>query len=93
MKRGGYYGPYYSGGLGLGDVTQEPPPDAAFPVESDGPQFLYPPPQTAPAPVTLPHAPDTYYVIPGCYMGNHPPNKERLPAGCDIAKLKTTQVR
>src|SRR5215475_15010199 len=78
-RRGGFYGPYYSGGLGLDDVALAPPADAAFPVESDGPQFLYPPPQAAPAPVTLPHAPDTYYVIPGCYMGNRPPNKEQLP--------------
>jgi len=92
-RRGGFYGPYYSGGLGLDDVALAPPADAAFPVESEVPQFLYPPPQAAPAPVTLPHAPDTYYVIPGCYMGNRPPDKEQLPKSCDFAKLKTMQVR
>jgi hypothetical protein len=90
-RRGGYYGPYYSSGLGLDDVTQ---PATAFPPDSDGPQLLYPPPQAAPAPVAvLPHAPDTYYVIPGCYAGNHKPTPAELSKNCDIAKMKTTPVR
>jgi len=85
--------PYYSGVFGFEDVSQAPPADAAFPFDSGGAQFLYPPQQTLPPAVALPHTPDTYYVIPGCYAGNHPPNKERLPNGCDIAKVKSTPVR
>jgi hypothetical protein len=32
---------------------------------------------------------DTFYVIPGCYLGNKPPREVSLPRGCDIAKAKT----
>ena len=35
-----------------------------------------------------PHAPETFYVIPGCYMGNRPPRERSLPPGCDIARVK-----
>ena len=34
-----------------------------------------------PAPVTVP--PSTFYLIPGCYMGNVPPKDAHLPATCD----------
>ena len=30
----------------------------------------------------------TLYVIPGCYLGNVPPETDRLPAVCDISRLK-----
>ena len=33
----------------------------------------------------------TFYVIPGCYMGNVPPKVARLPATCDISKAITVQ--
>jgi hypothetical protein len=36
-------------------------------------------------------APTTFYVIPGCYMGNVPPKDARLPASCDISKTITIQ--
>src|SRR5262249_44571778 len=36
----------------------------------------------APAP-SLEPAPTTIYVIPGCYVGNVPPQQVKLPAGCD----------
>jgi len=84
--------PGYPGGFIFDDATQVPSPDAAFPIDSNGQSAAYPPPQTPPV-VVLPHAPDTYYVIPGCYMGNHPPNKDTLPKGCDVAKMKTMPVR
>jgi hypothetical protein len=29
------------------------------------------------------------YVIPGCYMGNVPPQDLKLPAGCDLSKVTT----
>ena len=34
----------------------------------------------APSPVP---APSTIYVVPGCYVGNVPPQQVKLPAGCD----------
>jgi hypothetical protein len=34
------------------------------------------------------HPPETFYVIPGCYMGNQPPRERLLPPGCDIARAK-----
>ena len=36
----------------------------------------------APAPSPAP-APATIYVVPGCYVGNVPPQQVTLPAGCD----------
>jgi hypothetical protein len=32
---------------------------------------------------------DTFYVIPGCYLGNKPPQGSSLPSGCDVAKART----
>jgi hypothetical protein len=40
------------------------------------------PASAAPAPLTAP-APTTIYVVPGCYIGNVPPQQVTLPAGCD----------
>jgi hypothetical protein len=31
----------------------------------------------------------TFYLIPGCYLGNIPPQEVRLPAGCDLSRLIT----
>jgi hypothetical protein len=31
----------------------------------------------------------TFYLIPGCYMGNIAPEKVKLPAGCDLSKVVT----
>jgi hypothetical protein len=44
------------------------------------------PPQ---APIVLPTGNRTLYVIPGCYLGNVLPDAARLPAGCDIGRMKT----
>jgi hypothetical protein len=45
-----------------------------------------PPPSAAPiapiAPAPSP-APTTIYVVPGCYVGNVPPQQVKLPTGCD----------
>jgi hypothetical protein len=43
-----------------------------------------PPQADAPAP-----PPTTIYFIPGCYLGNVPPEKVTLPADCDLSKLIT----
>lgn len=31
----------------------------------------------------------TFYFIPGCYMGNVPPHEVKLPADCDLSRLTT----
>jgi hypothetical protein len=31
--------------------------------------------------------PKTFYVIPGCYAGDRPPQRTALPQGCDISRL------
>ena len=36
----------------------------------------------------VPERPETMYAIPGCYGGNRPPVAEKLPPGCDIAKVR-----
>jgi len=43
----------------------------------------------APAPAPTPAAPATFYVISGCYVGNVPPDRAKLPDGCDAAKVQT----
>jgi hypothetical protein len=35
--------------------------------------------------------PVTFYLIPGCYMGNVPPKDANLPATCDIARAVSVQ--
>ncbi|MEO5741400.1 MAG: hypothetical protein ABIS29_12475 [Vicinamibacterales bacterium] len=40
-----------------------------------------------PPPVAVP--PTTFYLIPGCYMGNIPPKDARLPATCDQSRIIT----
>jgi hypothetical protein len=37
---------------------------------------------------TAPRRPEKFYVIPGCYAGNKPPQPEALPADCDIQKRR-----
>ena len=36
----------------------------------------------------LPRRRETFYVIPGCYGGNQPPQPKDLPSGCDISQLR-----
>jgi hypothetical protein len=48
----------------------------------------HPPPAartTEPAPLPK----QTFYLIPGCYLGNIPPEHVRLPAGCDVSRVVT----
>jgi hypothetical protein len=45
-------------------------------------------PAPAPPPAPPPSAaPQTFYLVPGCYMGNVPPTN--LPAQCDLSRLVT----
>ena len=41
------------------------------------------------APIPVPSGSKTLYVIPGCYLGNVLPDATRLPAGCDVSRMKT----
>jgi hypothetical protein len=42
-----------------------------------------------PSQPATPAPPTTIYFIPGCYLGNVPPEKVALPADCDLSKLIT----
>jgi hypothetical protein len=44
---------------------------------------------TPPPPPVVPAGSKTMYVIPGCYLGNVPPQDIKLPAGCDLSRLTT----
>lgn len=45
--------------------------------------------QSLPPPLPVP--PTTFYLIPGCYLGNVPPKDARLPASCDQSRTLTWQ--
>jgi hypothetical protein len=90
--------PYYSGAVGIGEYV----PAAEPPSPDQKPPAALPPPETPRAPASTPATdapkvaslhPDTFYVIPGCYAGNHPPRPARLPKGCDPAKLQEIPIR
>ncbi len=60
------------------------------PIERDSrqnPPARRDPPTAPPPPVAT--GSRTIYVIPGCYLGNVPPQIEKLRAGCDLSTLKT----
>jgi hypothetical protein len=56
-------------------------PTASGPQQPRDTPAVLPPPTPAKA--------KTFYVIPGCYAGDKPPGNRRLPAGCDVLKLRT----
>lgn len=41
------------------------------------------------APRVAAATPKTFYVIPGCYAGDTPPQKDRLPDGCESRNVRT----
>ena len=46
--------------------------------------------ETAAASPTNPTRPKTtFYLIPGCYLGNVPPDQVKLPANCDFSRMIT----
>jgi hypothetical protein len=49
-----------------------------------------PPPDPVPEKYVagVPGKPKTFYVIPGCYAGDRPPERDRIPRGCDVRKLR-----
>jgi hypothetical protein len=46
-------------------------------------------PATGPAAAPVRRGSDTFYVIPGCYIGNVPPREVSLTQGCDLSKART----
>lgn len=63
-----------------------PEPPAPPPAPSRPPSASRPEPPAVPPPAP---AASTFYFIPGCYMGNVPPDQVALPPGCDLSKLIT----
>ena len=59
-----------------------PAPDVAAPVQTAPPADASP---------SQPAAKTTVYLIPGCYLGNVPPEAARLPETCDVSKVTTFQ--
>jgi hypothetical protein len=58
------------------------------------------PPPVMPAPVPpapyvagVPGRPKTFYVIPGCYAGDRPPEPETLTPGCSLSRLRVVPPR
>jgi len=50
------------------------------------------PPEPAPElPPVIPGVPKTFYVIPGCYAGDKPPQPEWLRPGCDPSRLRVIE--
>lgn len=47
-----------------------------------------PPPAATPA-ASEPVSRTPFYLIPGCYLGNIPPDRDNVPAGCDISQVRT----
>ena len=59
------------------------------------------PPPVLPAPVPppapyvagVPGRPKTFYVIPGCYSGDRPPEPDSLTPGCSLSRLRVIPPR
>jgi hypothetical protein len=65
-------------------------------LERLAPARVAPPPAApiappAPEVPAVPSGNRTMYFIPGCYMGNVPPQDLKLPAGCDLSRLTTVK--
>src|SRR5688572_6603056 len=64
-------------------IVFPPMPAEATPAASPAPA---PPPE--PYVAGPPGPPKTFYVIPGCYLGDRRPNPESLASRCDISQLR-----
>ncbi len=66
---------------GYESITTDLSVTAGQPVTIRGTLKALPPPVTS--------RPTTFYLIPGCYMGNIPPQDAGLPATCDVGRAVT----
>lgn len=57
--------------------------------QAAAPSALTPSDVDAPAAAPARPKPQTFYLIPGCYLGNIPPEQVKLPSGCDLSRLIT----
>jgi hypothetical protein len=48
-------------------------------------------PRTSEPVTPAPRTPQKFYVIPGCYGGNRPPDPAALAPGCDVKKLRVSE--
>ncbi len=51
-----------------------------------------PPSASSPPVPSIPATSTTIYVVPGCYIGNVPPQEVELPAGCDASRVVMTTL-
>jgi hypothetical protein len=65
----------------LKPIAPESPHDSPPGREADAP--------AARAETAGPPRRQTFYFIPGCYMGNIPPHEVQLPSGCDLSRVTT----
>ena len=73
-------------------VVQQPPVTRIVEVEVPVREREVEPPPRPAAPELPPFVPTgdrTLYMIPGCYVGNVPPQNVKLPANCDVTKVTT----
>lgn len=67
--------------------------NALLPVEEGAPTPPVPPAARAPKSGQEPPPParpsQTFYLIPGCYLGNVPPEQVKLPPDCDLSRMIT----
>jgi hypothetical protein len=54
-------------------------------------EIAAPPAVRQPPAASTKRSQETFYVIPGCYMGNLPPSTIKLPAGCDASRVITSK--
>jgi hypothetical protein len=73
--------------------TVQTPPPIVVNVGTPADQPGAPPAPRDPEPAVYSPPPkqSTLYFIPGCYMGNVPPEHMKLPAGCDLSRLVTSR--
>ena len=73
-------------------VVQQPPVTRIVEVEVPVREARVEPAPRPAEPALPPYVPTgdrTLYVIPGCYVGNVPPQNVKLPANCDLTKVTT----
>ena len=46
-------------------------------------------PEPEPNPPAPASQPKTFYLVPGCYLGDVPPKDAGLPSTCDITRVRT----
>lgn len=73
-------------------ISPDPEPTVIVfpPTPAEAPPAAPPAPAPPPEPYVAgpPGPPKTFYIIPGCYLGDRRPNPESLAPGCSISQLR-----